>query len=270
MPLVDIDGTLAGVGDISGVVGLSFYLGGPLPGVGAVAGSPVFWLILGGSLSGTSTVSSPSPILTYLLGGSAAGSGTVYDELLIDLFGSLGGSGSLTGTTVGLSPLSGSVHGFGDIKESVPLPMMGFGYLTAYMEVLKTPKAICPICTCLGTLSYGQTLGPGNLTLCICDSEGNRFSPAYVSYALYEVLRGGSKHLRGPAARPPVMTSCGCYYATGVAGDCGQPGLWCIVWTWQQAPGFPCECKEECFQILDTAMANPCDPNRKRKFGWNC
>lgn len=270
MALIDIDGTLDGIGDIFGVVGLSYSLGGSLAGVGAVAGSPAYWIILGGSFVGSSSVSSPSPVLTFLLGGQAYGFGTVRDDLLIDLIGTMNGIGEVTGTPILIQPIYGAVYGIGLLLESVPLPLLGVGTLQAYMEVLQTPKPYCPRPGAVQTFRFMQTLGKNDLTLCITDGFGNNYSPSCVTYALYEIMPGGYRQLRGPPARRPVMTFCGCYYATGAAGECGQPGNWCIVWSWQRAAGFPTECRTDFFQVQDAAMANPCDPARKRKFGWGC
>lgn len=268
----DFDGSVGGAGDIAGALAAYMPLGGTLAGAGEVAGSPAYWLIFGGSLSGLASVSTPSPILTFLVGGQMIGFGTIYDELLLNIAGVMQGVGQVTGTLVQTIPLPpGFLQGQGNIAESAPLPLQGFGGLVAFMEVVRPPGPVCP-CNAPPIKSFGylQTLSRCDLTLCLTDAYGNNFSPAVVTYAVYQVLRGGYKQLRGPAKRTPVMTPDGCYYAPFVAGDCGQPGDWCIVWTWQRYIGAPCESREECFKVLDQAMQNPCDPNRKRKFGWGC
>jgi len=270
LALIDLDGTLDGVGDLSGVLALLYTFGGPLPGLGDVAATPAYWINISGTLSGVASVSTPSPVSIFLLGGQAYGYGTVRDDLLIDLFGTMSGVGNLSGSLVHLQPLYGAFYGTGDLLESVPLPLQGFGTLQAFMEVLTTPKPYCPRPGALTTFSFMQTLQKGDLTLCITDAFGNNYSPVSVTFAMYEILPGGYRQLRGPPARKPVMGFCGIYYATGAAGECGQPGNWCIVWTWQRGPGFPTECRTDFFTVQDAAMRNPCDPARKRKFGWKC
>lgn len=267
----DFSGSVDGMGDIApAAAALAMPLGGPLAGSGDMTGDPAYWLIFSGVLPGTSDVSLPSPVLTFLVGGQMVGFGTIYDDTLQDVAGVVQGIGQLQGSLVVTSPWAGLFSGAGDIGESAPLPLQGFGDLAAFLEVIQAPKPVCAQVCSPKSFGYLQTLGKCDLTLCITDGFGNVFSPITVTYALYQVVRGGYRQLRGPAKRIPVMTPDGCYYAPFIAGDCGQPGEWCIVWTWQRARGFPCESRTECFKVLDQAMQHPCDPNRKRKFGWNC
>lgn len=217
---------------------------------------------------GTPTIK--TTVTTLLASGTATGQG----QLLIgqvSLAGTVTSTGTLTGSAVGLFIVGGAIFGSGQLVWYGPLPLQGSGGLLGFMELLKPPPPICPpAAVTQQAFSYMQPLGKGGLSLCILDGYGNNYSPMSVSYALYQVMPGGYKQLRGPACRTPVMTFCGCYYATGSAGECGQPGEWAIIWTWQRAPGYPCETRTEGFRVLDAAMANPCDPNRKRKFGWGC
>lgn len=268
----DLDGSLGGAGELAGALAAFMPLDGTLAGAGDVAGSPAYWLIFGGVVSGLATVSTPTPTLTFLVGGQAQGFGTISDDLLIDLSGVLQGIGLVSGALVLSSPLPpGYLAGQGDLVEPVPLPLQGFGGLFAYMEVLQPPG---PVCGCavppVKTFGYMQTLGKCDLTLCITDAFNNNFSPAVVTFALYQILRGGYRQLRGPTKRTPVMTPEGCYYAPVVIGDCGQPGDWEIVWSWQRYRGAACESRTETFRVLDQAGQNPCDPNRKQKYGWGC
>lgn len=250
MPIVDTYGTLEGFGD--------------------VAGSPAYWVNVSGLLSGEGSVGAIGPVVTFLLGGQAFGAGTIRDDLLVNLSAEVAGVGALTGELVVSSALTGAFSGSGDLRESAPLPLRGYGTLQAYLEVLTVPRPVCGPRTSVPTLGYMQTLGPGDLTLTIRDAQGNAFSPARVTYALYQVTSSGYRQLRGPTLRTPVMTFGGTYYATGLAGECGQPGNYVIVWTWQRAQGFPCESQSDPFIVQDAAMRAPCDPNRKRKYGWGC
>lgn len=188
----------------------------------------------------------------------------------ISLAGTAIGTGILTDPAVVIHWMSGFVLGSGQLLWNGPAVIYGTGTLTGLMQVLRVPAPICPIAAPAQSFSYMQALGKGGLTLCITDCSGNIFSPAIVTYSLYEVLPGGYKQLRGPACRTPVMDVHGCYYATGMAGECGQPGNWCIVWSWSQGPGCPGGTSSEPFRVLDAAMSNPCDPNRKQKYGWGC
>ncbi len=249
MAFVDLDGTLDGVGDLSGTLGV--------------------WPFLSGSLDGAGDLESTQGlIVTVLFGGQTYGEGDLSFTWDVFLDGVLDGTGGLSGTLTLIQGFSGSVYGAGDLHDILPLPMVGTGNLVGILEILQTPRPICPP-ECLAKFGYLQPVGQG-LKLCLRDARGNVITPMQISYSFYEVLHGGYKQLRGPGSRVPARDACGCYYATGIAGECGQPGTWVIHWSWQVAPGLPYECFEQSFLVQDAASANPCDPNRIKKYGWNC
>lgn len=250
MALYDVTGTASGAGSVVGTLSLQGTIQGTLSGAGTVTGDLVQYLLFSGLL---------------------AGSGAISDPLDVSSSGVLVGAGSITGNeTKSVILHAYPMMGSGTIDWSLPDPLVGTGILSGFIKVERIAPPVC--CTRpKKTLRWGQTFGPGDLFLVVCDSLGNIYSPVVVSYAIYQIMRGGYRQLIGNPSRTPVMTSRGCFYATGSAGDCGgQPGEWCIVWTWQRANGFPMECLTEFFTLQDAAMANPCDPARKRKLGWGC
>jgi hypothetical protein len=241
-----------------------------LPGSGDITGDPIYGVLLFESFLGSGSISASSLILSLIVGGQASGSGNIQDELDEQISGTLQGQGDVNGSLVVSSIISGHTLGFGDISESVPLPLQGFGNLYAYMDVIPLPRAICPPCV-PRSFSWRYEFTSGDLTLKICDVYGNPYSPFVVLYALYQILPGGYKKLVGPPNRRPVMQNVGCYYATGTAGECGQPGNWCIVWRWQKTPSSPVVTSEECFTIKDQVALLGCDVSpRVKKYGWDC
>ena len=208
-------------------------------------------------------------LTTLLCSGTVYGHGTLtLGEILLS--GAFHGAGTLDAVAVLQLLLGGAVWGSGKLLWSGPLPVYGTGSLTAFLQLLTPPKPLCCPASAPKTFSFMQPLGAGDLAFQVTDGVGNNFSPISVTYALYQIMPGGYRQLRGPAIRQPVMTFGGVYYATGSAGECGQPGAWCIVWTWQRANGFPAECRTDFFTVQDAVMRMPCDPARKRKFGWGC
>lgn len=209
-------------------------------------------------------------VTEFLASGQVVGTGNLLIGQRVGS-GAVLGTGTLVGAAVRVRNASGAVRGTGDFLWSGPLPFRGVGLLSGFAQVVRPPP---PVCGChappVKSFGYLQTLGKCDLVLCIRDAYGNNVSPLKITYAVYQVLRGGYRQLRGPAERTPIMTPEGCYYAPLVAGECGQPGDWCVVWSWQRNRGFPCESQTECFKVLDQAMLHPCDPNRKQKFGWGC
>jgi hypothetical protein len=109
----------------------------------------------------------------------------------------------------------------------------------------------------------------GDLAIYIRDAAGP-VSPVRVVYTLYQKRPNGTRFQVGPS-RLPVKGDVGEYYATGRAGELGQPGDWVIVWEYQESPQFKAQTKEMTFRVLDAVMANdPMDATvRCRKYGWN-
>lgn len=234
---IDLDGTLDGTGDV-------------------VAGALVSWVTLVESLGGASTTPMLSPVITFLVGGQVQGVGTVLIDAQLDLTEALNGFGNVLGTLVQTYPLTGITGGVGNLVISFPLPLLGFGNLTAYLDLLHVLDPVCPPKP-VKTFAYMQVLQPDDLTLCLTDKSGNPYAPVSVTYAIYEVLPDGYRQLRGPAQRTPGMKCLGHYHATGFIGDCGQPGDWLIVWSYSNG-GPPCKVEESFRVEAGPPLTPPC------------
>lgn len=239
---VFLDGVLDGAGSASGSPQVVMPLAGALAGAGAISGAFSFSLILSGQLSGAG-----------------------FFGLSFQPFqGTLAGTSNATlSTPIGIVNVRGRADGLGSFAESVPLPVIGVGNLTGFLEIEATPPSIC-CCCCTGptTFAWGQSLGE-NLTLCITTPSGQPYAPARVSYALYFV-KGEARFLIGSATRTPSPDGVGCYHATGFLGDCGQPGSWLIVWTYCDG-GVPVSV-EQPFEV--TAGLGISDPCGCGSHGW--
>lgn len=241
MPTIDLSESLDGQGEVAGLLAWSVYLSDPADGAGDLTGEPV---------------------QTFMVGGQVRGFGTLTGEQVYA--GQVGGLGEVTGDFVQTFFLRGVVRGLGNFRDSVPMPLAGYGSLQAYVEVTQAPLPICTPDT-RQRFGYQTQFQRGGLELCLCDGQGNPYSPVTVTYAVYEVLAGGYRQLRGSPRRVPAKAGIGRYYATGYLGECGQPGDWVIVWSWSGGGG--CQTREESF-VLEAGppLANPCGCV---KYGWD-
>jgi len=216
----------------------------------------------------------PGVIQTLILGAQMVGAGTLQDQLLITLAGVLNGTGTLAANpsiVLGARPLP--LIGFGSMHDSTPLPMLGFGTLQGFFDLQRVPKPLCPP-RILKTFRYGYTLTRGDLELRVCDASGNPYAPVVVLYAFYQIVAGGQRMLVGPPNRRPAVDTSqgkvGRYYATGTAGELGQPGEWVVVWRYQRSWWTPTETLEEHFRVVDEVSSG--DPGamygRRCKYGW--
>ncbi len=246
---------------------------GTLAGSGGITASPVRVLETSGSLEGAGSITA-APRQTVIVGAQVVGAGTLSDDLLITAAGVLAGAGSLSGTTVqALAARPLPLVGRGTLGDSLPLPMVGYGFLTASYQLIQVPAPYCPR-PVVPTFRYGYTLGRGDLELHLCDTSGNPFAPVVVLYAFYQVVAGGQRMLVGPPNRRPAADTSegkvGRYYATGTAGELGQPGDWVCVWRYQRSWWTPTECVEQPFKVVDEVTSG--DPHalsgRCIKYGW--
>jgi hypothetical protein len=216
----------------------------------------------------------PGVVQTIILGAQMVGAGTLQDRLLITLEGVLNGAGSIAGTAnqiFGARPLP--LIGAGSLHDSLPLPMFGFGTLQGFFDVQRIPRPFCPP-RILKTFRYGYILTRGDLELRVCDASGNPYAPVVVLYAFYQIVPGGQRMLVGPPNRRPAVDNSqgkvGRYYATGTAGELGQPGEWVVVWRFQRSWWTPTETLEEHFKVVDEVTSG--DPGagygRRCKYGW--
>jgi len=81
-----------------------------------------------------------------------------------------------------------------------------------------------------GVFKCGHLFQRGDLPIYIVDGSDSPFSPYSIKYTL--VYHQNLKVY--PCYRVPVQADVGEYYATGYAGEGGQPGQWYIEWTIQE------------------------------------
>jgi hypothetical protein len=248
---------------------VTWDLSGAFGGAGDTTGSITFQGILSGLLAGTGDVSSLDAVRVFLVGGRTEGVGDIRLDTETAFSGLLDGTGDLSADTQQVLAISGMFWGYGDVVESAPLPFYGFGDLVGYADVRQWPAPLCSPAA-VPSFRWNAEFDRCGLSLNLCDARGLPYSPVTVLYAMYQVMPGGYRLLRGQPNRKPVTEGVGSYYATGTAGECGQPGDWVIVWRWQRDPFSPVETREMSFRVVDTANC-PCDTlPRMRKYGWNC
>lgn len=251
MPIYDASGSTTGAGIISPI-------------------TPVKAVVVAGTTGG---VALPSGALgrTLLFGGQVYGYGSIEDHLLQVVAGSTLGAGVLTGTPVWMFPIAGRTVGAGYFYESAPEPIIGIGHLIGDAIVDRVP---CPVsCTeSAPSFRYGHIFTAGDLTLAIRDTAGNPFAPIIVLYRMFRVLPGGAVFPVGPPNRRPAKCGkrLGVYYATGTAGECGQPGDWLIEWRWQKSTFAPTQVERRAFRVLDAVLDTsvPDGTCRCTKYGW--
>lgn len=266
MALIDLDGTLAGAAIIDGSLGVFADFAGSIVGSGAAMDAAIALdheivdPIVGGSDLSASTQA------VFNMSGFVQGSGVVLDTRLIDLSGVVAGGSVLTGNLLRILALEGMTMGGSSLVLSVPEPIFGVGILTGYMEVTHVPLPICEIPPIHLSFPWGHQFTRGDLSLCF---DGGR--PVCIHFTLYQVVRGCQLKQIGPLNRKPVLDDKNCYYATGTAGECGQPGLWAIKWRYQKTFGDPMVEKLCYFTVLDAVLSPvPGDTlQRACKYGWD-
>lgn len=188
--------------------------------------------------------------------------------MLYDLSGTLEGSSDLSE----IVNLWGFASGSSQLAISEPDRIYGAAVLTAHMEVLHTLPPVYQNPAKVGTrLRWGQPLGPHDLVLQLLSNRGTPMGPVCISYTMYQVTSGYCTPVQvGVGNRKPGTMKLGCYYATGVAGECGQPGLWVIRWKYQRTFGEQPIEKDCYFYVLDSVLCPvPGDTLiRNRKMGW--
>lgn len=253
MPLYDLAGTTTGSGDCSPI-------------------TPVKVLVTGGSVVGIAAASTDVQ-RTIVFGGQSYGFGGIEDRLTLYAAGSVLGQGFITGYLVRTSHIRGVTAGASQFYESSPEPLIGQGYLTGILVVDRVP---CPIaCTALPVVKsfrWGHTFVRGDLMLSLRDG-GNPYAPIIVLYRMFQVLPGGTLYPVGPFNRRPAVCnkSLGVYYATGTAGELGQPGDWIIEWRWQRSTFSPTQTVQYPFRVLDAVLDTSISDStcRVTKYGWD-
>ncbi len=288
MTMVDGSGTVLGVAAVTGPAVLFAVLSGLASGQATVEGdvNPQG----AGIISGVPTVSGDATteffVSCILTGGSSVtsevgvlrlGSGVISGTSNLDWDYFVNGAGQVDGqaTVLGLGfrtvNASGYIFGIGRFLWSgAPLPIFGKATLVGEPVVDHPLSAVRAIVAEPKGFRYLQLLQRGDLPIYICNGTGP-VSPVWIGFTMYQVLPCGARKRVGPFQRTPVKGLVGEYYATGRAGESGQPGNWVIVWEWKHYFNGATQSKEMNFQVLDAvAAADPQDITvRCRKYGWN-
>lgn len=264
MPLYDLDGTTVGAAIVDGSLGVFADFSETMGGGSAVmdAAVPVD-LVLTETLVGAANLSADTQAV-FNMSGYVLGGSSLLDLRLIDVAGTLAGGSVLSGDLLRILALDGYTGGSSSLALSMPEPIYGVGILTGFMEVIHVPLPVCETHP-VASFSWGHQFTKGDLSLCF---EGGR--PVCVHFTLYQMVRGCQPIQIGPSNRRPVLDDKNCYYATGTAGECGQPGLWAIKWSYQRTFGAPMVEKTCYFTVLD-AVLNPVPGDtlqRVCKYGW--
>lgn len=119
---------------------------------------------------------------------------------------------------------------------------------------------------------WGYPFTLGDLTLYIVDPNTRQpVSPAEISYTMYQIGPTGSMVQVGPPGKRPVKQNAGLYYATGIAGENGQPGNWVIRWRYRHSFRGSIVTVDYPFQVVD-AVSGPISGDqtpRVIKYGWD-
>jgi hypothetical protein len=206
------------------------------------------------------------------MSGIAGGFGTAVDVSVVqDVEGMATGSGIVTGSLARITDLQGYAFGSSAVNVSEPEPIYGIAIVTGFMEVICVPYPVCQTPPVQKSFRWGQQLGMGGMEICVTGKGGNPVGPVCISYTLYQVQKGCTLKQVGPSGRKPGNSSLGCYYATGTAGECGQPGLWVIRWSYQMSFGASPIEKDCYFYVFDSVLCPvPGDTlTRTCKYGWD-
>jgi hypothetical protein len=203
-------------------------------------------------------------IFTGITGGSSEFIYAPYK----DLEGQADGVGEISGDPLYVVGFSGQIAGTSSFEISYPLPIHGTSSISGVLEVISHTvygATTCPS-KCFRYMEFFQR---GDLAIYIRNAVGP-VSPVRVVYTLYQQRPNGTRFQVGPS-RLPVSGDVGEYYATGRAGELGQPGDWVIVWEYQESRSVKPQYKEMTFRVSDAVMADSSQDAtvRCRKYGWN-
>lgn len=117
----------------------------------------------------------------------------------------------------------------------------------------------------VGVFVWQHVFQSGDLPIYFAKPSGP-IDPYSVSYTFKYTPKGSECPIvAGPSNRTPVRTGVGEYYATGIAGQCGQPGgTWVICWQYQETLGSPTQEVCQTFVVFDssTYCAPSCTPSQ--------
>jgi len=123
----------------------------------------------------------------------------------------------------------------------------------------------------IGQFRWNQTLGKGDLEICLLDRWGNQRGPVFIGYTMFMVSSTGILHQVGPTDRKPAKADVGKFYVTGTAGENGQPGCWAVRWRYQKTYSEPIVERLVQFRVVDAVLdcARPDPVPRHCKYGWD-
>ena len=238
-------------------------------GVGLLADAPGAFLPAGaGTAAGLGSATATAGLIV-LLTGHTSGSG-LLTQAYLEGAGTAAGAASLVGDGLKTLQGAGQLLGLSSMSFSAPFPIYGVGLLVGTPLVEKVPLPVRAIVATPKTFSYLQLLQRGDLPIYLSTLSGP-IAPVRVVYTLYQRRSDGTMFQVGPKDRVPTKGTPGEYYATGRAGEFGQPGNWVIRWEFQRTYQSEPQIETMCFRVLDAALAqNPMDATvRVRKYGWN-
>lgn len=232
--------------------------------------------LLGGTTTGSTTLSTPTVKLTIIFSGQIVGATTLSDTTIANLTGTIAGETELSEPDLLLiRNLFGTVSGSTSLAFSYPLPIHG---MTTLSTSLLTVDHLLPpvndpcVCNTGKSFRWGHVFSRGDLPLYVMSATGEAFvSPYEVTFAMFLIRANGVPIQVGPSGRRPVMQGAGEYYATGTAGEAGQPGDWQIRWTYRKSFNGPAITETHTFRVVDSISDPiPGDPTcRQKKYGWS-
>lgn len=269
MALYDIDGTTVGQANVDGSLAVLAGLIESLSGGSSVGGSTPLIHDVVDPLVGQANVTASTQAI-FNMSGFLVGAGALVDARLLDVAGLAVGGGTVSADLLRIMGVSGYLQGGSQLDLSVPEPIFGVAVVTAYMEVIHVPPPVCGTPQVTTSFRWGHQFGRGDLDICLVATGGNPVSPICISYTLCQMVRG-CQLIQVGGSRKPGQSSVGCYYTTGTAGECGQPGLWAIKWSYQRTYGDPVMEKLCYFTVLDSVLSPvPGDTlQRNCKYGWD-
>lgn len=201
-----------------------------------------------------------------LLSGVFSGANTLTAGHLHELAPEASGASLFSGAAVLVREISGHFSGGGGLSLWAPEQMEGHGRLVGRYEVVSLPRPLVaqrpPKC-----FRWGHQFGPGDLEFTVSGSEAGA---SCVRFTLYQIQQGCLPRQIGPKERKPAVGKLGTYYATGTAGECGQPGFWMVRWCYTRSFAGAPLCSDCYFYVLDSVVCPiPGDILRRTlKYGW--
>jgi hypothetical protein len=268
--IIDVVGTVVGAGEPSGSLAVTFGFAGLTGGQGALGGTAQIDPVVTHTFEGVGSLAA-SPVSVFNLSGLTRGSATVVELPIPGVEGIATGSGDASVVISRGIVIGGYAIGSSSAVLSEPEPVYGLAVVTGFMEVICVPYSICRTPLVKQSFRWGHQFGMGDLTICVTGKGGNPVGPVCISYTLYQIQQGCQPKQVGPSGRKPGNSSLGCYYATGTAGECGQPGLWVIRWNYQISFGASPIEKDCYFYVFDSVLCPvPGDTlPRTCKYGWD-